>query len=45
MHVMHLWQVKTPAESKYPYDYCKEVGDAFRRMKRGARSPMAAARW
>jgi branched-chain amino acid transport system substrate-binding protein len=25
MHVMHLWQVKSPAESKYPYDYCKEV--------------------
>ena len=25
MHVMHLWQVKSPAELKYPYDYCKEV--------------------
>jgi branched-chain amino acid transport system substrate-binding protein len=25
MHVMHLWQVKSPTESKYPYDYCKEV--------------------
>jgi branched-chain amino acid transport system substrate-binding protein len=25
MHVMHLWQVKTVAESKYPFDYCKEV--------------------
>jgi branched-chain amino acid transport system substrate-binding protein len=25
MHVMHLWQVKTVAESKYPYDYCEEV--------------------
>ena len=25
MHLMHLWQVKTPAESKYPYDYCKEL--------------------
>jgi branched-chain amino acid transport system substrate-binding protein len=25
MHVMHLWQVKSPADSKYPYDYCKEV--------------------
>jgi len=23
MHVMYLWQVKTPAESKYPFDYCK----------------------
>jgi branched-chain amino acid transport system substrate-binding protein len=27
MHVMHLWQVKTPAESKYPYDYCKQVAE------------------
>ena len=25
MHVMHLWQVKTVSESKYPYDYCKEL--------------------
>ncbi len=25
MHVMHLWQVKTVAELKYPFDYCKEV--------------------
>ncbi len=25
MHVMHLWQVKSPPESKYPYDYCKEL--------------------
>ncbi len=25
MHVMHLWQVKTPAESKYPFDYCKQL--------------------
>ena len=25
MHEMYLWQVKTVAESKYPYDYCKEV--------------------
>jgi branched-chain amino acid transport system substrate-binding protein len=25
MHVMHLWQVKTPAESKYPFDYCKPL--------------------
>ena len=29
MHVMYLWQVKTPAESKYPYDYCKQAGDDF----------------
>ena len=25
MHVMHLWQVKSPAEAKYDYDYCKEL--------------------
>lgn len=25
MHEMHLWQVKQASESKYPYDYCKEV--------------------
>jgi branched-chain amino acid transport system substrate-binding protein len=25
MHVMHLWQVKAPAESKYPFDYCKPL--------------------
>ena len=25
MHEMHLWQVKSPAESKYPYDYCKQL--------------------
>jgi branched-chain amino acid transport system substrate-binding protein len=25
MHVMHLWQVKSPSEAKYPYDYCKEL--------------------
>jgi branched-chain amino acid transport system substrate-binding protein len=25
MHVMHLWQVKPVSESKYPFDYCKEV--------------------
>lgn len=25
MHVMYLWQVKSPAESKYPYDYCKKL--------------------
>ncbi|HEY1934967.1 MAG TPA: ABC transporter substrate-binding protein [Acetobacteraceae bacterium] len=25
MHVMHLWQVKSPAESKYPFDYCKPL--------------------
>ena len=25
MHVMHLWQVKPPAESKYPFDYCKQL--------------------
>ena len=38
MHVMHLWQVKPVAESKYPYDYCKEVVD------HPARSGVAPAR-
>jgi branched-chain amino acid transport system substrate-binding protein len=40
MHVMYLWQVKSPAESKYPYDYCKklvtiEPQDAWRPMSEG----------
>jgi branched-chain amino acid transport system substrate-binding protein len=40
MHEMHLWQVKTVAESKYPYDYCKEVvsiapADAWRPLAEG----------
>ena len=43
MHEMHLWQVKTVAESKYPYDYCKEVVVHPARPMRGARSPRAAA--
>jgi branched-chain amino acid transport system substrate-binding protein len=35
LHNMYLWQVKTPAESKYPWDYYKLVGtvpasEAFR---------------
>jgi branched-chain amino acid transport system substrate-binding protein len=25
VHDMYLWQVKTPAESKYPWDYLKAV--------------------
>lgn len=25
MHVMHLWQVKSPSEAKYPYDFCKQL--------------------
>jgi branched-chain amino acid transport system substrate-binding protein len=25
MHEMHLWQVKSPTESKYPFDYCKQL--------------------
>jgi branched-chain amino acid transport system substrate-binding protein len=25
MHVMHLWQVKSPSEAKHPYDYCEEL--------------------
>jgi branched-chain amino acid transport system substrate-binding protein len=40
MHVMYLWQVKTPAESKYPYDYCKKLvtispDEAWRPMSEG----------
>jgi branched-chain amino acid transport system substrate-binding protein len=40
IHDMHLFEVKTPAESKYPYDYYKLVrtipGDqAFRPMDKG----------
>ena len=40
MHVMYLWQVKTPAESKYPYDYCKHVAtipmaEAWRPLNEG----------
>ena len=40
MHVMYLWQVKTAAESKYPFDYCKNLAvispaDAWRPMSEG----------
>lgn len=40
LHEMYLWEVKTPEESKYKYDLCKEItsvpGDeAFRPMKDG----------
>jgi branched-chain amino acid transport system substrate-binding protein len=40
MHVMHLWQVKTPAESKYPFDYCKPLAtippaQAWRPLEQG----------
>ena len=40
IHDMHLFEVKTPAESKYPYDYYKLIrtipGDqAFRPMDKG----------
>ena len=40
MHVMYLWQVKTPAESKYPYDYCKKLvtispAEAWRPLSEG----------
>ena len=40
MHEMHLWQVKTLAESKYPYDYCKQLveippTEAWRPMNEG----------
>jgi branched-chain amino acid transport system substrate-binding protein len=40
MHTMHLWQVKKVSESKYPYDYCKELatippGEAWRPLSEG----------
>jgi branched-chain amino acid transport system substrate-binding protein len=40
MHQMHLWQVKNVSESKYPYDYCKELvtippNEAWRPLKDG----------
>ena len=40
MHEMHLWQVKSPAEAKYPYDYCKELAksspaEAWRPLNEG----------
>ncbi|HTW69654.1 MAG TPA: ABC transporter substrate-binding protein [Acetobacteraceae bacterium] len=40
MHVMYLWQVKSPAESKYPYDYCKRLvtispAEAWRPLNEG----------
>jgi branched-chain amino acid transport system substrate-binding protein len=40
MHVMYLWQVKTPAESKYKYDYCKQLvtiapAEAWRPLSEG----------
>ena len=41
MHVMHLWQVKTAAESKCPYDYCKEVVS----IRAGSGLASARRRW
>ena len=40
MHEMYLWQVKTVAESQYPFDYCKELtripaAEAWRPLKDG----------
>jgi branched-chain amino acid transport system substrate-binding protein len=40
MHEMHLWQVKTPAEAKYKYDYCKlltniPASEAWRPLSEG----------
>ena len=40
IHPSYLWQVKTPAESKYPWDYCKLLGttpadEAFRPLNEG----------
>ncbi len=39
IHDTYVWQVKTPAESKYPFDYYKMVGhvpaeDVFLSMER-----------
>lgn len=40
MHQMYLWQVKSPEESKFPHDDCKNLAtikpeDAFRPMSEG----------
>ena len=40
MHVINLWQVKSEAESRYPFDVCKlvtriEPADAWRSLKDG----------
>jgi branched-chain amino acid transport system substrate-binding protein len=40
MHVMYLWQVKAASESKYPFDYCKNLAvispdQAWRPMSEG----------
>jgi branched-chain amino acid transport system substrate-binding protein len=40
MHVMYLWQVKAASESKYPFDYCKNLAvispeQAWRPMNEG----------
>ncbi|HBK07101.1 MAG TPA: ABC transporter permease [Acetobacteraceae bacterium] len=40
MHVMYLWQVKTPEEAKYPHDFCKKIAtiapeDAWRPLADG----------
>jgi branched-chain amino acid transport system substrate-binding protein len=40
MHVMYLWQVKPPAESRYKYDFCKLLAtippkDAWRPLDQG----------
>jgi branched-chain amino acid transport system substrate-binding protein len=40
MHEMYLWQVKTPADAKYKYDFCKLVANippdqAWRPMSEG----------
>jgi branched-chain amino acid transport system substrate-binding protein len=40
MHVMYLWQVKSPSEAKYKYDFCKQLAtispaQAWRPLKDG----------
>ena len=44
IHDLYLLQVKTPAESKYPWDYYK-ILDHSPATRRSARSPRANARW
>ena len=42
IHDMYVMQVKTPQESKYPWDYYKVVQDHERRARPSARSPGCA---
>ncbi len=44
LHPSYLWEVKTPAESKGPWDYYKPISSR-RPTRRSVRSTKAAARW